>query len=247
MNKSHLLYESLCKTTSFYEWEDLISKYDNQHKGLLFELFTFYVMKIHPYYEPHIQEIFMFDDIPNHLIEHFQLPTKDKGIDLICKINNEWNAVQVKYRTNTERIIPFNELATFTGLSFGRFNKGILVTNCDNVPDELKTTQLSFICGDFWRTIDNDMYNHIKLYSNKPSNLHIHIPKIIYQPFEHQLNAEKYSVEHFKNNDNGTLLMACGTGKTFTSNLITTANNFKHIIVAVPSLYLLSQIMKKID
>jgi predicted helicase len=63
----------------------------------------------------------------------------------------------------------------------------------------------------------------------------------------HQIEAVRKTNEHFKNNDRGKIIMACGTGKTFTSLRI--AENETHesglILFLVPSLALLSQTLNE--
>lgn len=232
-----LLHKSLNGCKNYLSWERKMIKYNSQEKGLLFELFTLYLFKVHPYYEKLLQEIYMYDDIPHSLIQQFKLPTKDKGIDLICQMDNEWYAIQCKFRSN-KKTIPFNELATFTGLSFDRFKKCIIITNCDDIPNELKTQNMMGICGDFWDTITDDIFEKIKLKSKGKK-----LPKInVIDPYPYQLSAVENSVKHFKdNNNNGILAMSCGTGKTLTSNLIANELKCTKIIIVVPSLHLLSQ------
>ena len=65
------------------------------------------------------------------------------------------------------------------------------------------------------------------------------------QPFKHQLEAMSKAYEHYveKENERGKLIMACGTGKTFTSlkimEKITDENAF--VLFLVPSIALLGQ------
>ena len=65
------------------------------------------------------------------------------------------------------------------------------------------------------------------------------------QPMKHQLNAISKAVEHYKDNgnDRGKLVMACGTGKTYTSLLIaeTMLEQKGLVLFLVPSISLLGQ------
>ncbi|MDA3978724.1 DEAD/DEAH box helicase family protein [Gallibacterium sp. AGMB14963] len=60
---------------------------------------------------------------------------------------------------------------------------------------------------------------------------------------EHQISALNAVIKGFKTTDRGKLIMACGTGKTFTSLKIaeTIAGKGKNVLFLVPSLALLSQ------
>lgn len=62
-------------------------------------------------------------------------------------------------------------------------------------------------------------------------------------PMKHQLNAISKAVEHYKENDRGMLVMACGTGKTYTSLLIaeTMLEQKGLVLFLVPSISLLGQ------
>lgn len=63
------------------------------------------------------------------------------------------------------------------------------------------------------------------------------------KPFEHQLKAISKASEYFEDHDRGKLIMACGTGKTYTSLLIaqTLLENRGLVLFMVPSIALLGQ------
>ena len=63
------------------------------------------------------------------------------------------------------------------------------------------------------------------------------------QPREHQRDALKAVTEGFETNDRGQLIMACGTGKTYTGLIIAESmvGNGGHVLVLVPSLALMTQ------
>ena len=61
----------------------------------------------------------------------------------------------------------------------------------------------------------------------------------------YQKTAIKDVVAGFKNADRGQLIMACGTGKTFTSLWIKEKLNAKNVLVLLPSLSLLSQTLRE--
>ncbi len=64
---------------------------------------------------------------------------------------------------------------------------------------------------------------------------------------DHQIKALLAAEKYFKNNDRGKMIMACGTGKTFTSLRITEkiAGKGKFILYMVPSLALMSQTIRE--
>jgi len=63
------------------------------------------------------------------------------------------------------------------------------------------------------------------------------------KPFKHQLEAISLAAEHYKTNDRGKLIMACGTGKTYTSLLIAEhiLDQKGLVLFMVPSISLLGQ------
>ncbi len=63
------------------------------------------------------------------------------------------------------------------------------------------------------------------------------------KPFKHQLEAISKANEYYKDHDRGKLIMACGTGKTYTSLLITQTLLESHglVLFMVPSIALLGQ------
>ena len=58
---------------------------------------------------------------------------------------------------------------------------------------------------------------------------------------DYQRQAIEKTIAGFENNDKGQLLMACGTGKTFTSLRLVEAMGVKRVLVLAPSLNLISQ------
>jgi superfamily II DNA or RNA helicase len=60
-------------------------------------------------------------------------------------------------------------------------------------------------------------------------------------PNEHQLEALTKIVEHFKSNDKGKILWACGLGKTLLSLFSMQAMNMTKVLIGVPSKYLQEQ------
>ena len=67
---------------------------------------------------------------------------------------------------------------------------------------------------------------------------------IILKPRPHQVAAIKKTIDHFKSNERGKIIMPCGTGKSLTAFWIAKKMGVKSILVAVPSLALLQQTLK---
>ncbi len=68
----------------------------------------------------------------------------------------------------------------------------------------------------------------------------------VFEPRPHQIDAIKNVVTGFAGNDRGKLIMACGTGKTFTALRIAEkiAGSGKRVLYLVPSISLFQQSMR---
>ncbi len=232
---------------NFDEWNDVVASYkDNKLKGDLFEYLTYYLLKYHNEFKNRFKEVYLYNDIPSDIITKLKLPQTDKGIDLICITNEgKYYSVQSKFRSNRDDVIPWNNLSTFVGLTCKNkyFCKGYLFTNCYGVCDEMKNTdKIVNIYGEFFdnRRIGEDFIMNLK--NVLKNNLPIQCLTVKYKPLDYQVEIINSAVEYFKDNEKGLLSMACGTGKSLTSYFITEKMNCKKIIIAVPSLMLLSQI-----
>lgn len=180
----------------------------------------------------------MYANIPDKILSALQLPSKDKGIDLLAKIKGEYYAIQCKFRQNPDVIISWAELSTFFGLSFGLNNKikgGFLVTNTCNLCDEvIKSTKIKAIYDDFFNDLPNNFFECIR-------NTSTRIKYTIKKPMLHQRECIVNAQFHYLDFNRGLIEMACGSGKTLTSYWIDKKTSNKNTVIFVPSLYLLSQ------
>ena len=71
-----------------------------------------------------------------------------------------------------------------------------------------------------------------------------YLKPIVLKPRPHQVAAIKKTIDHFKSNERGKIIMPCGTGKSLTAFWIAKKMGVKSILVAVPSLALLQQTLK---
>lgn len=237
------LLNSIEKYNNFREWESSLINLlkDSKMKktvGDLFEYFGYYLIKLHPYYRNNYQEVYLFKNIPQSIMNSLKLPTIDKGFDLLAVKDNNYIGIQCKFRSD-KRAIPYNQLATFAGLSFlSKTSKGIFITNCDNICKELENKDnIINIHGVFWNSIDDEYFDLLKT-CLKNNNI---IKEIKLKPKDYQLQIIEKTANYFQENNNGKLLMACGTGKTITSYFIIERMKYKDIVIVVPSLLLLSQ------
>jgi superfamily II DNA or RNA helicase len=225
--------------TSFNEFKNKLSNLNSKEKGDCFEELTKKIFISHPNYSTFTKNIYLQKEIPLSITKKLNLPLTDKGIDLVLEDteNNYW-AIQCKYRTNEDEIITWDELSTFYGLTFGiadGFKGGFLVTNTSNLNPLVSTSKkIISLYGDFFTNLSDDfisqIYKEKNVFKLKPKNPKIH----------QQIGLEK-TIEYLKNKDRGIIEIACGGGKTYLSWLIDNELKNKITIIAVPSLYLLSQ------
>src|SRR5271163_908515 len=135
-----LLHDTLNNSDNITDFLKSINSFKNKEKGDILEYLSLIILKEHPYFKKKFKEVYLQKDIPNSINKKLKLPDKDKGIDLLAIDDKDVKySVQCKYRSDTEKIIPWNELSTFPGLTFTcNINNAIFITNCNDVCKELK-------------------------------------------------------------------------------------------------------------
>lgn len=228
--------KDLNKLNNFGEIYKITSKLDKKEKGDLFELFTFNLFKLDPRLNINLDKIWLYADIPKSILERLGLPSKDKGIDLLAKINSKYYAIQCKFRQDPGVIVPWSSLGNFFGLSFGMNDKiagGFLITNTYDLCNEvMRSNKVVSIYSDyfdnlpkqFFRSIGNDTVLYVKK-----------------TPFIHQMECKNAVCDHLDTERRGYVEMACGSGKSLTAYWIMKQQCKWLGIIFVPSLQLLSQ------
>jgi len=237
-----IFYPNIQNITNYENFEmKLNNMSDNKYKGDCFELFCKYYFKLTGLYE--IKNFFLFSEIPDRIKQIAEnLPNTDKGIDAIIEwTDGKISAVQCKFRSNIDKIIKWEELSTFAGLTFGvvdGFKNGIFFTNCLDVNEQLKNTKyINITRNDLVEKCDKKFWNDCRNYI-KDHTIEIKQEKI--NPKQYQKNIISLANEYYGKNKNGRLYMPCGSGKTLLGFWINTNLNCGKTFIAVPSLYLAS-------
>lgn len=68
----------------------LIESNDNEIKGKYFEIFSYYLLKLHPNYNYDLDKIWLYADFPKKKKEKLGLPLTDKGTDIVFSKKNEY-------------------------------------------------------------------------------------------------------------------------------------------------------------
>ncbi len=176
---------------------------------------------------------------------------KDTGIDLVAKTHGteEFHAIQCKCYAPEYRVRKADIDSFFTASGQKPFTQRIIVTTTndwsENAEAALSNQQPPVYKIDLL-DLENSQIDWAKYQPRKPPELKpkydINAPRS-----RHQKSALNNVALGLKNADRGKLIMACGTGKTFTSLKIAEelAGKGKRVLFLVPSLNLLSQTLSE--
>ncbi len=180
---------------------------------------------------------------------------RDKGIDIVITTSNkEYIAVQCKFHQNS---ISYNDISPFlsqlqAGVDEVRFKKGIIISTSKLTRvaleeiEQIRSTGMGIDIDEI--TEEDFIYSQIDWEKFDPMQTQDELPlrdKKRLRP--HQVEAINATKEYFSNpkNTRGKLIMACGTGKTYTSLKIMEALDPKITLFLAPSIALLSQTFRE--
>ncbi|RVY10749.1 DEAD/DEAH box helicase [Helicobacter pylori] len=179
----------------------------------------------------------------------------DRGIDIVIQTTSkEYIAVQCKFHQNS---ISYNDISPFltqllSGVGEVRFKKGIIISTSKLTSTALEEIEQIRSAG---MGIDIDIiseedfiYSRIDWEKFNPTKTEDEIPLCDKKkPRSHQTEAINATKEYFSSpkNTRGKLIMACGTGKTYTSLKIMEALEPKITLFLAPSIALLSQTFRE--
>ncbi|GAA6991066.1 DEAD/DEAH box helicase family protein [Helicobacter pylori] len=177
----------------------------------------------------------------------------DRGIDIVIQTaSKEYIAVQCKFHQNS---ISLNDISTFlaklhNGVGEIRFKKGIIISTSNltrAAQQEIEQTRSIGMDIDII-TEEDFIYSRIDWEKFDPTKTQDEIPLCNKKkPRTHQTEAINATKEYFSDpkNARGKLIMACGTGKTYTSLKIMEALDPKITLFLAPSIALLSQTFRE--
>ncbi|GAA8403246.1 DEAD/DEAH box helicase family protein [Helicobacter pylori] len=180
---------------------------------------------------------------------------RDKGIDIVIQTTSkEYIAVQCKFHQNS---ISYNDISTFLnqlliGVGEVKFKKGIIISTSNLTSEAIKAIEQIRSTGmgiDIDEITEEDfIYSRIDWEKFDPTKTEDEIPLCDKKrPRPHQTEAIEKTKEYFSDpkNARGKLIMACGTGKTYTSLKIMEALDPKITLFLAPSIALLSQTFRE--
>ena len=214
--------------------------------GDIFEYLTKLYLETASHYKSKLRKVYLLNEVPNNIKKKLNLPNTDEGIDLIAEtFDKEYWAIQCKYRSDpNETLTVKGDLSTFNNLAFTyckNITHAIVCATVNKPPKKIKLLKsIGFETLETWLALDDgDLFTQIKAKAVGK----IYKPTIL-KPRPHQVAAIKKTIDHFKSNERGKIIMPCGTGKSLTAFWIAKQMGVRSILVAVPSLALLQQTLK---
>ena len=225
-------------------------------KGTKFEeLMRVYLLEL-PKYKGCLSKVWLWGDFPYR--KDFG-SGHDLGIDLVAlTVSGEYWAVQCKCYQE-DAYITKESVDTFLSTSGKRFSDGNLeskrfsrrlwIATTDKWSDNAESSLLNQVppvmkigLADLAASPVDWEFLEYKAHGGKP--VAASGPR---SPFEHQLEAIAAAHRHFADFDRGKLIMACGTGKTYTSLKIAEAEvkPTGFVLFLVPSIALLGQTLNE--
>ncbi|BAW54685.1 type IIG restriction-modification enzyme [Helicobacter pylori] len=179
---------------------------------------------------------------------------RDRGIDMvITTTSKEYIAVQCKFHQDS---VSYNDLSSFftklqSGVGEVGFKKGIIISTSNlssNALEEIEQIRKSKGIDIVEISEEDFIYSQIDWEKFDPTQTQGELPLCDKKkPRPHQIEAIKATKEYFSNpkNTRGKLIMACGTGKTYTSLKIMETLDPKITLFLAPSIALLSQTFRE--
>ncbi|WP_187153902.1 type ISP restriction/modification enzyme [Lactobacillus kimbladii] len=212
-------------------------------RGTAFEKMVVSYLKNEPVYKHKFESVWLLNEVP----DKFHIPKKDLGVDIVAKdYEGKLTAVQAKFYKGKVGKETINSFLAETGKDY--YSAGILVSTSNELNKNAEAamqfmTKPITIIG--LNQLKNANINWQKFSFAKENNDLSN--KIVKKPRQYQKEAVEKAITYFKNHSRGKLIMAPGTGKTFTSLKITEAlmqDQHKtkfNVLYLVPSIQLLSQ------
>lgn len=215
------------------------SAVSESEKGTYFEELIVCYLRTEPSYADIYDQVCTYKEWAR---EHGH-PVKDTGIDLVARTRGtqEFHAIQCKFYAPDHKISKKDIDTFFSASGKKHFSRRIIVATTNhwnsNAEDTLSDQNPPVSKIDLL-DLENSLIDWSKYLPKTPPALH---EKKTLR--EHQVTAIHKVLAGFKTHERGRLIMACGTGKTFTSLKIAEQQVGKGglVLFLVPSLSLLSQ------
>ena len=233
-----------------HTFDDLIQQINQtagdiqRERGTLFEKLVLSYLRNEPTYQRLYKNVWALGDVP----VEYGIPKKDTGVDLVAEqFNGELVAIQAKFYQNKVGKSEINSFVAELGKSY--YQRGLIVSTVNdwnkNARETIDHNEKGIeIIG--LSDLRNSQIDWTQYSFERPEVVTIKEPKKLRA---YQETALEYALEHFATNDRGQMIMAPGTGKTFTSLKIAEAfvkkeNKQLKVLYLVPSIQLLTQTLR---
>lgn len=212
-------------------------------RGDDFERLIRQYLKTDPQYTALFEDVWMWKDWPHR--ESLGFKTPDTGVDLVAKMRDAegFCGIQCKFYENSIAQSELGNFMTLTGK--GHFVQRMIVATAPltkNAEDAIEgqTIPVSLITLEDLEAAPIDWS---KVTLAKPEAIKLKTKKA---PRPHQAEARDNVIKGFAKSKRGKLVMACGTGKTYTAQVITEqmVAPGDAVLFMVPSIALLSQTLR---
>jgi len=214
----------------------------NRDLGDRFERLICRYLELDPIYAERFSNVWMWNEWPG------KGNVGDVGIDLVAeeRATGEFCAVQCKFYLPEHTIAKEDIDSFFTASGKAHFTSCIIVSTTDRWgknAEEALANQSKPVSRLTVHDLDASPIDWSKFSLQRPQDLKLRPQK---KPREDQKAAMLDVLKGFAEADRGKLIMACGTGKTFTALKIAEQLAPKgHVLFLVPSLSLLSQTLRE--
>lgn len=215
-----------------------------RERGNLFEKLVLAYLKNEPTYKRLYKNVWLLHNVP----AKYGIPKKDTGVDLVAEqFNGDLVAVQAKFYKGKVGKAQIDSFVAELGKKY--YKHGLIISTVDDWNRNARETIDNNDKGIGIIGLSDLRYSQIdwsKFSFERPEQVTVKRPK---QLRDYQIEAVKRAVQHFAKHDRGQLIMAPGTGKTFTSLKIaeSLAKNSSHqfkVLYLVPSIQLLTQTLR---
>nr|WP_181375047.1 type ISP restriction/modification enzyme [Polaromonas sp. W10N]AWD72312.1 helicase [Polaromonas sp. W10N] len=221
-----------------------ITAHTEREKGNYFENLAKLYFQHEPRYQDLYCEVWLWEAWRANWIKAGHLdPGADTGIDLVAKTNGtaEYHAIQAKFYDSDSTIYKKQVDSFFTASGKMPFTHRLLILSTDKISPHVDTAMHGqhTPCQKITLSdLEDSKIDWAKWFTQKTVEL-----KEQKTPRPYQTAAIANVVSGLEHADRGKLIMACGTGKTFTSLRLAEqmAGAGKRVLFLVPSLSLLSQ------
>lgn len=213
-------------------------------RGTYFEYLVRAYFQNEPTYQNEFKNVWMLADVP----AEFGIPKADIGVDLVAeKFTGELVAIQAKFYNHAIQKANIDSFLSELGKNY--YESGIIVASTDkwgkNAENALSDRSDVIRIG--LSDLRSSRIDWTKFSFDRPEEVTVKAKK---KPRYYQREVIKSALEHFKENDRGQLIMAPGTGKTFTSLKVAGAmakeaeQEQYTVLYLVPSIQLLTQTLR---